>query len=172
VSLEGLIDLLRVGVHHGTSADNYRLILSSGGIRWNDGEFPFSFGASPLSNCYDLGAISLFDFETPSPETIFDALSQMKWETVLFRHRPAILLGIRRKDLPGQLIKYAEAKRRCGLGGIIPHIEVCHVGTIPISAVFQTIVASRSDTVDYHTDYTFRRYDGFRIPECDLTEWT
>jgi len=172
VSLEALIDLLRVGVHHGTSADNYRLILSSGGIRRNDGEFPFSFGESPLSNCYDLRAISLFDFETPSTETIFDTLSQMKWETVLFRHRPAILLGIRRKDLPGQLIEYAEAKRRCGLGGIIPDIEVCHIGTIPISAVFQTIVASRSDTVDYHTDYTFRRYNGFRIPESDLAEWT
>ena len=172
MSLEALIDLLRVGVHHGTSTENYRLILSSGEIRWNDGESSFSFPQSPLSNCYDLRAISLFDFETPSTETIFDSLSQMKWETVLFRHRPSILLGIRRKDLPGQLIEYAEAKRRCGHGGIIPHIEVCHIGPIPISAVFQTIVASRSDTVDYHTDYTFRRYDGFRIPESDLAKWT
>ena len=163
---------MRVGVHHGTSIDNYRLILSSGGIQWNAGEFPSSFPQSSRSNCYELHAISLFDFETPSTENIFDTLSQMKWETVLFRYRPAILLGIRREDLPGKLIQYAEAKRRCGLGGIIPHIEVCHIGTIPISAVFQTIVACRSDTVDYHTDYRFRRYDGFRIPESDLVKWT
>ena len=172
MSLESLIDTLRIGVYHATSVVNYRLIVSSGGIRYNDGELPFSFGESRLSNCFDLNAVSLFDFETPTIETIFDTISHMKWEPVLFRHRPAILLGIRRGDLPGKLIEYAEAKRRCGLGGIIPHIEVCHIGTIPISIVFQTVVASRSDTVDYHTDYTFRRYDGFQIPESDLAEWT
>ena len=172
MNLEALIEVMRVGVHHGSSPENYRRILSSGEIRWNDGRFSFSFPQSHLSNCYELRAISLFDFETPSAEEIFDSLSQMKRETVLFRHRPSILLGIRRKDLPGELIEYAEAKRRCGPGGIIPHIEVCHIGAIPISAVFQTIVACRSDTVDYHNDYTFRRYDGFSIPESELTEWT
>src|ERR1043166_2706989 len=126
-----LIDTLRTGVHHATSLSGYRQIISSAAIRHNDGSFDFSFGESRLSNCYDLSAISLFDFETPSIEFIFDTISQMKWEAVLFRHRPVILLGIRRSDLPGQLIEYAEAKRRCGLGGIIPHIEVCHVGEIP-----------------------------------------
>lgn len=155
-----------------TSVPNYRLIVSSGIIRYNDGELPFSFEASQLSNCYDLRAVSLFDFETPSAEIIFDSLSQMKWEPVLFRHRPAILLGFRRTDLPGQLIEYAESKQRCGPGGIIPHMEVCHVGTIPASAAFQTVVAARSDTVDFHTDYTFERYDGFQIPDNDLARWT
>jgi hypothetical protein len=172
VSLESLIDTLRTGLHHATSVSGYQLILSSGEIRHNDGALPFSFGESRLSNCYDLGAISFFDFETPSSETIFDSISQMKWETVLFRHRPSILLGVRRSELPGELIDYAEAKRRCGLGGIIPHIEVCHVSAIPLSAIFQTVVAARSDTVNFHTDYTFRRYDGFRLPDGDSAEWT
>jgi len=100
VTLESLIGCVRTGVHHATSVSNYQLIVSSGGIRYNEGELPFSFGESRLSNCHDLCAVSLFDFETPSTETIFDSISQMKWETVLFRHRPAILLGFRRGDLP------------------------------------------------------------------------
>ena len=171
-TLESLIGCLRTGLHHATSVSNYRLILSSGCIRYNHGGLPFSFGESRLSNCYDLRAVSLFDFETPSIEAIFDDISQMKWETVLFHHHPTVLLGFRRRDLSGQLIEYAEAKRRCGFGGIIPHIEVCHIGSIPVSAAFQTVVADRSDTVDFHTDYTFEKYDGFQIPNSDLARWT
>ena len=171
MTLESLVTSLRTGVHHVTNLSNYQLILSTGSIRHNDGKLPFSFGESSLSNCYELGAISLFDFETPSTEYIFDTINQTKWETVLFRHRPAILLGVRRSDLPGKLIEYAEAKRRRGLGGIIPHIEVCHIGAIPLSAIFQTILATRSDTIDCHTEYMFQRYDGFRIPEADQCKY-
>lgn len=153
--IEALIEALRIGVHHATSLSNYSQIISSGKIRFNDGSLPFSFENSGRCNCFDLKAVSLFDFESPSSECIFDDITRMKWESVLFRHNPSILLGFRRDELPGEIIYYGKAKRLCGLGGIIPGIEICHVGDIPLAAVRWTIVAERS--------YAFRVYEG-----CDI----
>jgi hypothetical protein len=167
MSVESLIAVLRVGVHHATNLSKARQIRASGVIRNNDGTLESSYEQSSLSNCFNLKAISLFDFETPSDEIIYDRINRIKWEDVLFRHRPAIIFGIRRNNLPGELIEYAEAKRRCGLGGIIPSTEVCHIGAIPISVVFQTIVATRCSVAPFETAYNFQRYDGFQIPDVE-----
>jgi hypothetical protein len=53
----------------------------------------------------------------------------------MFRHQPTIFLGMELGPLAPHLLFYPELKRRRGLGGIIPRIEVCHVGNIPFRLV-------------------------------------
>jgi hypothetical protein len=58
-----------------------------------------------------------------------------KWPEVMFRHRPTVFLGMELASIAVNLLFYPEVKRRRGLGGIIPRIEVCHVGDIPVGLV-------------------------------------
>lgn len=73
-----------------------------------------------------------------------------------------VLIGFHREKLPGRIIYYEEAKQRCGHGGIIPSVEICHEGPIPVVLAFRCIVASRSPT------FAFRTYSGYQIPDDDL----
>jgi hypothetical protein len=167
-AVESLIETLRSGLCHSTNVANYRAIVASGAIHINDGSLSFSHENSHRSNCFCMKAISLFDFETPTYPDIFASINRMRWESVLLRHQPSVIFNLRRTELPCALIHYDEAKRRCGLGGIIPHFEVCHPGPIQLAAVFQTLVVSQPDTKSSVTDFTVRRYDSFLIPEEDL----
>jgi len=170
-NIEPLIATLREGVCHTTSVGNYRRILESSSITPRSNARGISDDHPHLSNCWQLGAVSLFDFELPSHGQMFDSIEFKKWSAVLFWHKPAVIISFRRDSLPGHIIYYDEAKERLGFGGIIPSVEICHEGGIPISRAFQCVLATRSPTVDYQTHYTFQQYDGHWVPEDELAKW-
>jgi hypothetical protein len=74
-----------------------------------------------------------------------DLLLLDKWPEVMFRHSPTIFLGIELKSIASNLLFYPELKHRRGLGGIIPRIEVCHVGDIPFCLVKKIGVWSETE---------------------------
>lgn len=110
-----------------------------------------------------MSAVSLFDFERPSLSCIFDPIEFAKWSGLLVDAGPTVLIGFRREKLPGRVIYYEEAKQRCGGGGIIPSVEICHEGPIPVGLAFQCIVVSREPKL------AFCVYSGYQIPGDELT---
>ena len=136
-----IIDHLSGALYHMTSLQGYQGIVRDLVLRPNDGT-GFSFPESKLSNCYELKAVSLWDFELPSPTVTFDDLLLRKCESVLLRHQPAIFIGFSRDRLMPNLKYYAEIKRVCGLGGIVPGVEVCHVGQIRLDLAMHIVATS------------------------------
>ena len=132
-----LMRLLRQGVHHATSIDSFRSICQSGRIEPNDGKFADSHLQSQCCNARQLGAISLWDFEKPGDSIVFEYVTQMKWSAILLCHHPITVFIAFRRDLLANLVYYKEAKRRCGFGGIIPEVEILHIGSIPLRLAYQ-----------------------------------
>ena len=132
-----LIPLLRGYLWHTTSVGGFREICSQGSIKVNRGDLPQAYTQSQCSNCFEEGAISLFDLITHSDRDLIgeDLLLLEKWPEVMFRHKPTMFLGMELGSVASNLLFYPELKRRRGLGGIIPRIEVCHVGDIPFQIV-------------------------------------
>jgi len=132
-----LIPLLRGYLWHTTSVHGFREIYSQSSIKVNRGDLPKAYTQSQCSNCFEEGAISLFDLITHRDKDLIgeDLLLLDKWPEVMFRHRPTIFLGIELGSVASNLLFYPELKRRRGLGGIIPRIEVCHVGDIPFRLI-------------------------------------
>ena len=87
----------------------------------------------------------MFDLITHRDKDLIgeDLLLLDKWPEVMFRHRPTIFLGIELGSVASNLLFYPELKRRRGLGGIIPRIEVCHVGDIPFQIVKKLVSAAK-----------------------------
>lgn len=132
-----IIAQLRGYLWHTTSVDGFRGIVSEKSIRVNRGDLPNAWDQSSCSNCFEENAVSLFDFVTHRDEDLVgeDLLLLQKWPGVMFRHRPTVFLGMAIESLASNLLFYSELKRRRGFGGVIPRIEVCHVGDIPWSTV-------------------------------------
>jgi len=130
---EKLIQFLRGYLWHTTSIDGFRQISAQNSINVNRGDLQNAYTQSECSNCYEENAVSLFDFVTHRDRDLIgnDLLLLEKWPGVMFRHQPTIFLGMELGPLAPHLLFYPELKRRRGLGGIIPRIEVCHVGNIP-----------------------------------------
>jgi hypothetical protein len=106
-----------------------------------------------------MSAVSLFDFELPPLNRIFDRIEFAKWSGLLVRSGATVFIGFRREQLPGHIVYYEEAKQRCGLGGIIPSVEICHEGPIPVALAFQCVVVSATP------DISLRIYPGYKIPD-------
>lgn len=115
---------------HRTSAKEYRQICTCGFIRPNDGRINRWGGKYA---CQQLGAVSLFDF-TSQPES--KVLGEVvKWQQFLGDAGPAtVLLGLSRPKLTGRLIPYPDNKEGT-TGNVIPWVEICHCGPIPVSAI-------------------------------------
>jgi hypothetical protein len=141
-----MIGQLRDALYHMTSLKGLEGITQEGRIRPNDGTRDFSFPQSDRSNCFELKGVSLWDFELPSEEIIYDGFSLDKCETVLLRHEPAVFIGLPRSLLAPKLCYYKEIKERIGYGGIIPYgVEVCHIGEIQIDLATHVVVTSLSN---------------------------
>ena len=141
-SLKKLIDTLRElgGLCHVTSVQNYRKIRDSGLIKANDGKSPFNWGNY---QCSELGAISLFDFQTPELGDLYDDFIVGKWRSIITMHWPiAVFLVLAREQLPIKPLGYYEVKQRGCSGNMVPHgIEVCYPGNISLQYVSQHLVA-------------------------------
>jgi hypothetical protein len=115
---------------HRTSAEDYRRIETDGVIKPNDGRL--DRWGKPYA-CQQLGTVSLFDFTTASEDKVLD--EAIKWQQFLGDFEPVtLLLGIERKKLSGKLIPYPENKVDT-TGPVIPWVEVCYCGPIPLSAI-------------------------------------
>ncbi len=169
--IEPLIAILRTGIYHATSVSHYRSMLWSSRITSRSEARGISDDRPHLSNCWQLNAVSMFDFERPTHAEIYDRFEFLKWSAVLLWHKPTILIGFHRETLPGHIVYLDEAKERLGPGGIIPSVEICHQGAIPISIAFQCVVATHSPTVDFKTHYIFQTYLGHHIADDELAKW-
>lgn len=158
------IGYIRDAVYQMTSLQGYRRIARDGLIRPNDGTYDSSFDNSEVCNCRGLNAISLWDFELPSDSIVYDDLSLEKCETVLLIHRPGVFLGFRRDVLKADLLYYEEIKSRCGYGGIIPHVEVCHVGEIRLNSAARIVVVDH-----YDGRLLIKRKSGYLLTDGELT---
>ena len=147
-SATSLIALLRGFLWHATSLKAFTAILVDKSIKVNRGDLPNSCAQSACSNCAEENAVSLFDFVTHSDRDIIgeDFYLLDKWPSVMFRHGPdTLLLGIEFARCAKNLLFYPELKIRRGFGGIIPRVEVCHRGDIPLTAV-QRVARWQGDT--------------------------
>jgi hypothetical protein len=130
-----LLKELAVGLWHSTSIVNYDLIISDGAISPNVSRRR----NYDLYCCQEIGAVSLFDFERPT-EAQRIKYADHKWESVISGHRPvSVLLGFTRTELPGELVYYPDMKVNTK-GNIIPYVEVCHKGPIPLSCLRWSIL--------------------------------
>lgn len=136
---------------HRTSPEDFRRIQMDGAIKPNDGRIN-RWGQRYA--CQQLGATSLFDFTTaPEADVLFQAI---KWQQFLGDFDPVtVLLGLGRNKLPGRLIPYPQNKEGT-TGNVIPWVEVCHCGPIPLSAVTSYLLVC---PVDYRRFEKLERVD-------------
>lgn len=131
---------------HRTSAGDYRQMKKDTCLKPNDGRIDRWGGKYA---CQELGGISLFDFTSESEERVLGEAH--KWQQFLGDSAPVtILLGWERESLTGKLVPYPDNKHGTK-GNIIPWVEVCHCGTIPLTSVVSHLLVC---AVDYRL---FRR---------------
>lgn len=144
--------LQRIDPHlvHITSPAAYASMRVSGVIEPNDGTRPFTFPQSRDSFASRRRAVALFDFFSPPTHVV--AEQSIKWLGFFSCHRPVTLaLVISRSGLPSQLINYKQALAAAGLGPMkIPHVELWHPGSIPLSAILR-VIALRRDPFRYRS---------------------
>src|SRR5439155_11009438 len=133
---------------HRTSPKEYRQIQTDGMISPNDGRI--DRWGKPYA-CQELGGVSMFDFTTEAEDKVL--WEAFKWQQFLGEFDPVtILLGMEDRRLPGKLIRYPQNKEGT-TGNVIPWVEVCHFGPIPVSAVISYLLVCA-------VDYTqFRKVD-------------
>jgi hypothetical protein len=125
---------------HRTSATDYRQIRAEGFIKPNDGRV--NRWGGPYA-CQQLGGVSLFDFSSQPEDLIFGEVH--KWRPFLGNAGPVtVFLGLEKGRLPGKLSPYPENKEGT-TGNVIPWVEVCHCGAIPISAATSYLLVCAVD---------------------------
>ncbi|MBI3886023.1 MAG: hypothetical protein HY302_09885 [Opitutae bacterium] len=135
--LEGFLHQLRGYLWHSTSATAFRAILISGEVLPSNRLQAKTSDTSLQSNCRQLGGVSLFDLRDSSAAAriLSDDILEAKWSGEFFRHRPSVYLAFASQKVHANIVAYCELKRQFGLGGAIPHIEVCHRGPIPVKEI-------------------------------------
>ena len=123
---------------HCTSRENFTQILTDGFIKFNQGRAKFG----PYA-CQELGGVSLFDFTAESEERVIESLH--KWQQFLRCGKTVtIVMGLERKRLPGGLTPYPENGKNT-TGNVIPWVEVCHQGNVPVSAITTYLLVCPAD---------------------------
>jgi hypothetical protein len=120
----------------------------------------------------------MFDFSTPSLNTIFSEECYRHWHNQLTNISGASPLSIRPKwdkiligfspiHLEKKVISYYEAKSRIPeFAHMLPHVEVCYPGDLPLSISTQCIVYKSNNTHD------FRVFSGGIVGNHELFEMT
>ncbi len=141
-----LTELMKDTLWHCTSKSAFGQILADGVIQVNDGRVK-KWGNRPHA-CQFLGAVCLFDFHTPTHQQVRDTID--RWQDFIFCSPPVtVVIGLTRYRLPGRLIRYPATRdltsleaTGCGIVGPIPHVEVCHPGSIPTNMISHVILVS------------------------------
>jgi len=127
---------------HRTGVREYWQICADRFIKPNDGRVNRWGGQYA---CQQLGGLSLFDFTTQPESKVLGEV--IKWRQFLGDVGPVtVLLGLDRSRLVGRLIPYPNNKEGM-TGNVIPWVEVCHCGPIPISAVVSYLLVC---SIDYN----------------------
>ncbi len=129
---------------HCTSREKIIQIHLDGFIKFNQGRAKFG----PYA-CQELGGVSLFDFTTQPENLVIESLH--KWEQFLRCGKTVtIVMGLDRKLLPGALTPYPDNCKKT-TGNVIPWVEVCHQGNIPVSAITAYLLVCA-------VDYSFHKH--------------
>ncbi|MDB6030194.1 MAG: hypothetical protein JWM16_532 [Verrucomicrobiales bacterium] len=129
---------------HCTGPAEYEQILMDGFIRPNDGRVK-KWGCYA---CQELGAVSIFDFHTPTEDIVLG--EALKWRMFLTLFRPlTIIIGLDPARIPGHLVRYPHNKEGT-IGNLIPWVEVCHVGPIPFNAMASHLLVCKVDDTQFH----------------------
>jgi len=145
---------------HRTSITDYQQIKADGFIQPNDGRADRWGGQYA---CQQLGGISLFDFTSQSEKRVLG--EARKWQQFLGDARPVtVLLGLERGKLSGRLIPYPDSKQGT-TGNVIPWVEVCHCGLIPVSAIVSFLLIC---AVDYRHFRKFEELDDDKLTSAEL----
>lgn len=148
---------------HRTSPADYRRIRIDQAIKPNDGRIN---RWNQIYACQQLGGISMFDFTTAPEEDVL--WQSFKWQQFLGDFDPVtILLGMDRAKLPGKLVPYPQNKEGT-TGNVIPWVEVCHCGQIPLSTVISYLLVC---PVDYCRFKTFAVLDEMILTSAEQEFW-
>jgi len=141
-----LFQELRLGLFwHCTSPFEYRQIVKDEFIRPNDGRIQ-KWGNRPYA-CQELGGVSLFDFATESEHKVLN--ESIKWKQFLGCAKPlTVIIGIDGNRLFGKLTRFPDNLQNT-TGNVIPWVEVCHCGAIPISTFTKFILVCSADYAHY-----------------------
>lgn len=139
---EPLWSLLDGRLWHATSPDSLVGILKDSEIRPSDGK------KNQHSFCRTLGSISLFDFGRTARDEWNQFNNWGGWFGGQQCSRTAIWLGINRDTVSDNLldagathIRWLDERHK----QIIPGVEACHKGPIPLTSIVSTLLISRYD---------------------------
>ena len=140
---------LRQGLWHCTSPSEYRQILRDGSIKPNDGRVKHWRG-HPYA-CQQLGAVSLFDFQTPTEQEVLETADLWGPFICNFAHRTTVVVGLSRRELEPKLLPYPENKVHT-TGNVIPYVETCHCGPIPITVITKCLLICSVDCTRFYVE--------------------
>jgi len=160
-----LFPLLRQGIYHRTSIENYQLICKGGYILPNDGNFRFTCSQSQHSYAFAKRYISLFDFETVPVDHCI--MTRHIWSSFFVDQEPAtVILKLDRTQIEDKLIpNHVRPKPGSPDYKIaIPFVEVWYPRPIPVSAIQSRIIASCPSIFE---KISFEEYDNSRVAEFE-----
>lgn len=136
---------LRQGLWHCTSPNSFRQILRYGSIkpatvsRW---------GTKPNA-CQELGAVSLFDFQTPQEDRVIETVD--RWGPFVLEHCTTVLVGLNRTVLEANLVPFPKNEVNT-TGNVIPYVETCHCGSIPTTAITKCLLVCSVDCTRFYVE--------------------
>jgi hypothetical protein len=142
-----LLSELRQGLWHCTSPSEFRQIIRDHFIKPNDGT-GHKWGPRPYA-CQELGAVSLFDFQTPTQEKVLETSN--RWGPFVCRHPTTVAVGLNRDLIASKLVPYPDNKINT-TGAVIPYVETCHCGPIPITAITKCLLICSVDCARFYVE--------------------
>jgi hypothetical protein len=149
-STPGLFAELRKGLWHCTSPIEYRQILQAGAIKPND-TGSHKWGPDPYA-CQQLGAVSLFDFQTPTKAQVLQTADRWAPFVCMGAHHTTVVIGLDREKLQKKLVPYPANKVNT-TGAVIPFVETCHCGPIPTTAITQCLLVCSSNCSHFYIEH-------------------
>jgi len=139
---------LRQGLWHCTSAPEFRQILKDGSINPNDGRVK---KWSQSYACQQLGGVSLFDFQAPTDQQVIETAN--RWGPFVYSsaRRTTVVIGLSRTALQAKLVPYPKNKVNT-TGNVIPYVETCHCGPIPITAITKCLLICSVDCAGFYVE--------------------
>jgi hypothetical protein len=134
VEMSKFFSVLRHSIWHTTSPSGLLGILSSGLIRPNRRDLPYSFPQTANSYGFFKGYVCLFDFEVVEEDKCIDIWGL--WSVFFFSHKPfTVAIELDRASLGDRLIPNAAAEHEVGIKKVwIPHVEAWHKGSVDLKS--------------------------------------
>ena len=153
---EDAIKMLQGKLWHTTSECRFKGIRKAGAIQVNPNidnneRWKTSQGLHFWPYVRKLGGVSLFDFRDFDPDAYDQKCPSSSWRSfvpICRRWKSAVWLEIDREKvrdelIPGDKLLNRWKEDKAGKHTLMPHIEVAHIGDLPISAVSNVLLCQR-----------------------------